>query len=79
MKNTIKETLNILKCPKENIYSEDLEFYKEPENFEDIKPHELKINFQGNHALVEELKRENVLGSALDAGIELPYPCQTGN
>jgi ring-1,2-phenylacetyl-CoA epoxidase subunit PaaE len=79
LKNTIKEALGILKCPKENIFSEDFELVKDPKEFEDITTHQIKINFQGNDTSVEVIKGKSVLEAALDAGIELPYSCQTGN
>lgn len=79
LKNTIKEALDILKFPKENIFSEDFELVKDPKDFEDILTHTVKINFEGNETLVEVVKGKSVLESALDAGIELPYSCQTGS
>ena len=79
LKNTIKEALNILKCPKSTIFSEDFELVKDPKDFEDIRTHQVKINFQGSDTLVEVEKGKSVLEAALDAGIELPYSCQTGN
>ena len=79
LKNTIKEALNILKCPKPTIFSEDFELVKDPKDFEDIRTHQVKINFQGSDTLVEVTKGKSILEAALDAGIELPYSCQTGN
>lgn len=79
LKNTIKASLDILNCPKENIFSEDFELVKDPKDFEDILTHHVRINFQGNDALVEVIKGKSILEAALDAGIELPYSCQTGN
>lgn len=79
LKNTIKEALNILKCPKSTIFSEDFELVKDPKDFEDIITHNVKINFQGKDTSVEVLKGKSILEGALDAGIELPYSCQTGN
>jgi ring-1,2-phenylacetyl-CoA epoxidase subunit PaaE len=79
LKNTIKEVLGILKCPKENVFSEDFELVRNPIDFEDIGTHQVKINFQGNDTVFEVEKGKSVLEAALDAGIELPYSCQTGN
>lgn len=79
LKNTIKEALDILKCPKENIFSEDFERVKNPKDFEDINTHNVNINFQGIDTVVEVEKGKSVLEAALDAGIELPYSCQIGN
>jgi ring-1,2-phenylacetyl-CoA epoxidase subunit PaaE len=79
LKNTIKEALEIINCPVENIFSEDFELVKDPKDFEDILTHQVRINFQGNDTLVEVMKGKSVLEAALDAGIELPYSCQTGS
>lgn len=79
LKNTIKEALGILECPKATIFSEDFELVKDPKEFKDIVTQHVKIRFQGNDTLVEVLKGKSVLESALDAGIELPYSCQTGS
>jgi ring-1,2-phenylacetyl-CoA epoxidase subunit PaaE len=79
LKNTIKEALDTLKCPKENIFSEDFELVKNPKDFEDIVAHDVHIRFQGIDTKVEVPKGKSVLEAALDAGIELPYSCQTGS
>lgn len=79
LKCTIKEALYILNCPKENIFSEDFELVKNPKDFEDIDTHSVNIHFQGIDAVVEVEKGKSVLEAALDAGIELPYSCQTGS
>jgi ring-1,2-phenylacetyl-CoA epoxidase subunit PaaE len=79
LKSTIKEALVILKYPKENIFSEDFELVKNPKDFEDIATHNVNIHFQGIDTVVEVEKGKSVLEAALDAGIELPYSCQTGS
>jgi ring-1,2-phenylacetyl-CoA epoxidase subunit PaaE len=79
LKIIIKDTLDILKCPKGNIFSEDFELVRNPKDFEDIGTHTVKIHFQGIDNLVEVEKGKSVLEAALDAGVELPYSCQTGN
>ncbi|WP_158618321.1 flavin reductase family protein [Flavobacterium bomense] len=79
LKNTIKEALAVLECPKATIFSEDFELVKNPKDFEDILTQHVNIRFQGNDTLVEVLKGKSILESALDAGIELPYSCQTGS
>jgi ring-1,2-phenylacetyl-CoA epoxidase subunit PaaE len=79
LKSTIKETLSVLKCPENNIFSEDFELVKDPIDFEDIATHNVNINFQGTTTIVEVEKGKSVLEAALDLGIELPYSCQTGN
>lgn len=79
LKNTIKKTLDTLKCPNENVFSEDFELVKNPEDFKDITTHNVGIHFQGIDTIVEVEKGKSVLEAALDAGIELPYSCQTGS
>jgi ring-1,2-phenylacetyl-CoA epoxidase subunit PaaE len=79
LKTTIKEVLDVLSCPKENIFSEDFELVKNPKDFEDIVAHDVHIQFQGIDTIVEVEKGKSVLEAALDAGIELPYSCQTGS
>lgn len=79
LKKTIKDVLSIMKYPNENIFSEDFELVKNPKDFEDIVAHNVNIHFQGIDTVVEVEKGKSVLEAALDAGIELPYSCQTGS
>jgi ring-1,2-phenylacetyl-CoA epoxidase subunit PaaE len=79
LKTTIKDTLDILKCPKENIFSEDFELVRNPKDFEDIISRGVNILFDGIDNLVEVEKGKSILEAALDAGLELPYSCQTGS
>jgi ring-1,2-phenylacetyl-CoA epoxidase subunit PaaE len=79
LKTTIKEALDTLKCPNENIFSEDFELHKNPKDFEDIFTHDVNIYFQGEDRVVAVEKGKSILEAALDAGIELPYSCQTGS
>lgn len=79
LKNTIKQALAVLEFPKEHIFSEDFELVTDPKEFEDIVNHDVTICFQGSVTVVEVEKGKSVLEAALDAGMELPYSCQTGN
>lgn len=79
LKITIKGVLDILECPKENIFSEEFELVKNPEDFEEIRTHKVNVHFQGIDTSVEVEKGKSVLDAVLDAGIELPYSCQTGS
>ncbi|MFM9826980.1 FAD-binding oxidoreductase [Flavobacterium sp.] len=79
LKDMIKETLNELNISSPNVFSEDFELVINPKDFENINTQEIKINFQNNNTLVEVAKGKSVLEAALDAGIDLPYSCQTGN
>jgi ring-1,2-phenylacetyl-CoA epoxidase subunit PaaE len=79
LKVTINEVLEKLSCPKGNIFSEEFELVKNPKDFEDIETHTINIRYQGNEIPVKVEKGKSVLEAALDAGIELPYSCQTGS
>ncbi|WP_289663051.1 flavin reductase family protein [Flavobacterium panacagri] len=79
LKDTIKETLSVLKCPEDNIFSEDFELVKNPKDFEDIKDHTVDVCYQGVNTFVNVGKGKSILEAALDLGLELPYSCQTGS
>lgn len=79
LKNTIKELLAELNYPKKNVFTEDFELVKNPMDFEGIENQRIIINFQGIENQIEVIKGKSILDVALDAGIELPYSCQTGS
>jgi ring-1,2-phenylacetyl-CoA epoxidase subunit PaaE len=79
LKITITDALGQIGYSQENIFSEEFELVKNPKDFEDIETHTINIKFQGNEIPVEVDKGKSVLEAALDAGIELPYSCQTGS
>jgi ring-1,2-phenylacetyl-CoA epoxidase subunit PaaE len=78
LKETIKNTLAILKYPNSNIFSEDFELVIDPKDFEDIITQNVTISFLGVENQIEVLKGKSILDVALDSGIEVPYSCQTG-
>lgn len=78
-KNMIKESVFTVNPNENTIFSEEFELEKNPKDFDEIDTHTVKIKFQGNEIPVEVKKGKSVLEAALDAGIELPYSCQTGN
>lgn len=79
LKQTIKNTLTILKYPNSNMFSEDFELVIDPKDFEDIITQNVTISFRGVEKQVVVLKGKSILDVALDAGIEVPYSCQTGS
>ncbi|MBP6760107.1 MAG: ferredoxin--NADP reductase [Flavobacterium sp.] len=79
LKTTIIDVLSQIHCPQENIFSEEFELVKNPKDFEGIETHTVHVKFQGNEIPVAVAKGKSVLEAALDAGIELPYSCQTGS
>lgn len=78
-KESIKSALDIRSVPSTNVFSEDFELIKDPADFEHIKTELVKVQFNGSKYEVEVPKGKSILEAALDADIELPYSCQTGN
>jgi len=62
-----------------NIFSEDFELIKDPKDFEDVHTQDILLEFDGTQYKLEVSKGKSVLETALNADIELPYSCQTGN
>jgi ring-1,2-phenylacetyl-CoA epoxidase subunit PaaE len=79
LKESVKEALSIKAVPAGNIFSEDFELIKDPKDFENIHTQEIKLKFGSTEYDLEVIGGKSILESALDAGIELPYSCQTGN
>ena len=79
LKNTIKEVLIELGSSLNAIYSEDFELVKDPKDFENIQNRKVTIELNGQRANVMVKKGDSILDEALNAGIEIPYSCQTGN
>ncbi|MFT7155575.1 MAG: ring-1,2-phenylacetyl-CoA epoxidase subunit PaaE [Parvicella sp.] len=79
LKAEVKLALNKLGISKSNIFSEDFELKKDPEDFKDIEDRQVKIEFEKEAHHIEILKMESVLDAALNKGLELPYSCQTGS
>lgn len=79
LKESVKEALTTLKVPAGNIFSEDFELIKNPEDYEGIITRNITLKFQNVKYHLEIIKGKSILEAALDAGLELPYSCQTGN
>lgn len=79
LKESVRDALVSLKVPSANILSEDFELVRNPEDFNDIHTQVVRLKFQHEEHVLEVIKGKSVLEAALDAGIELPYSCQTGN
>jgi len=79
LKESVKEVLSILNLPQEHILVEDFELIKDPKDFEVINTEDIKLKFQGTEYALEVIKGKSILEAALDAGLELPYSCQTGS
>lgn len=79
LKKNIKSVLDTYNLPKENIFIEDFELVKDPKDFVDIETRKVTLNFDNKETELEVEKGKSILEAALDAAIELPYSCQTGN
>ncbi|MBZ4036530.1 ferredoxin--NADP reductase [Flavobacterium sp. 17A] len=79
LKNTIKESLLNLSGNLDNLFSEDFEIVKNPEDFKEIFDQEIILNFQDRENKIAISKGNSILEAALEIGLELPYSCQTGN
>jgi ring-1,2-phenylacetyl-CoA epoxidase subunit PaaE len=79
LKVMLSEALHELKCPAENICSEEFELVTNLKDFENIENRKVAIKYLKNEFLVLVEKGKSVLESVLEQGIDLPYSCQTGN
>ncbi|MBS7231935.1 ferredoxin--NADP reductase [Flavobacterium psychroterrae] len=79
LKNTVRESLLSLGESIENVFSEDFELVKNPEDFKEIIDQEIFLNFKGVNNKIFITSGNSILEEALEAGLELPYSCQTGN
>ncbi len=79
LKESVKTALNTYGIGENYIFSEDFELVKDPKDFENIQTQNIKLKFGNEEVDLEIIKGNSILESALDAGIELPYSCQTGS
>lgn len=79
LKKSVKEILSKYNILEENIFTEDFELIRNPEDFINIKTQNIKLNFEKREHTIEVVKGKSILEAALDAGLNLPYSCQTGN
>jgi len=79
LKNTLKDSLLAIDNNIDNIFSEDFELVKNPEDFKDILNQEIVLNFKGVKNKILITSGNSVLEDALETGLELPYSCQIGN
>lgn len=79
LKESVKKALLLRGIDQKSIYAEDFELIKNPKDFERIQTEFIKLKFNDIEHQIEVVKGKTILETALDAGIELPYSCQTGN
>jgi len=79
LKISVKKSLEERNVPLDAIFSEDFELVKDPADFEGIDTETIQLDFKGETHFLEIIKGRSILEAGLDANIELPYSCQTGN
>lgn len=79
LKESVKKALYTCGVSEEMVFSEDFEMVKNEEDFVDIQTRVIGLEYEGNTVNLEIIKGKSILEAALDAGIDLPYSCQTGN
>lgn len=79
LKESVKNAIQLKFGNLENVFSEDFELVKNPKDFENIHTQNVILDFQGKAYNLEVVKGKSILEAALNADIELPYSCQTGN
>jgi len=79
LKTSVKEALVDSSVLLENIFVEDFELIRDPKEYDDILSQSIQLDFNGDEIMLEVTKGRSILEAALDADIELPYSCQTGN
>jgi ring-1,2-phenylacetyl-CoA epoxidase subunit PaaE len=79
LKESVKEALQMYNILQADIYSEDFELVKNEKDFEEVVTQTIRIIKDGTSHAVEVAKGKSILEAGLDALLELPYSCQTGN
>jgi ring-1,2-phenylacetyl-CoA epoxidase subunit PaaE len=79
LKESVKNALSSFNVPTDHIFSEEFELVKDPKQYADIITENITLNYQNQVYTLEVIKGKTILEAALEADIELPYSCQTGN
>lgn len=79
LKESVKATLNTLGVSSGQIFSEDFEVVRNPEEFANIITRTVSINKGTEKTDVEVVKGKSILEAGLDALLDISYSCQTGN
>lgn len=79
LKKLVKGALFDLGMSPDQVFTEDFELIRDPRDFESITTQNISLYFSNQLYELEVIKGKSILESALDAGIEIPYSCQTGN
>ena len=78
LKNSVKNALQTLNISPSNIYTEEFEVFIDETLFDDVETRNIILLNGGQEYSVEVTKGKSLLNACLDAGIDLPYSCQTG-
>lgn len=79
LKESVKDALDTLNVSADNIFSEDFELIKDIKDFDDLHTQKVKVKLYDEQYDLEVVKGKSILEAALDAGLDIPYSCQTGN
>ena len=79
LKESVKNALQSKGIPDDHIKTEDFELIRDPKDFENIQTRFVNLHFEGQTTILEVVKGKSILEAGLDALLELPYSCQTGN
>jgi ring-1,2-phenylacetyl-CoA epoxidase subunit PaaE len=79
LKESVRAALTNYGVPVSNVFFEDFELVKDEKDFLDIITQNVTIIKDGISHQVEVVKGKSILEAGLDALIEMPYSCQTGN
>jgi ring-1,2-phenylacetyl-CoA epoxidase subunit PaaE len=79
LKESVKAALSSLGIDTNKVYSEDFEVVRNPADFENIVSRSVAIKVEGKDAVIEVVKGKSILEAGLDALLDMPYSCQTGN
>ncbi|RFZ84817.1 oxidoreductase [Mucilaginibacter terrenus] len=79
LKESVKEALSRLNVPSERVFAEDFEAVRDPGLFNDIVTRQVTLIVNKIETKVEVVKGKSILDAALDAMLDVPYSCQTGN
>jgi len=79
LKESVKTAVQNLGITDDKIFSEDFEVVRDPAEFEAITTRTITIKLDGTNTSVEVTKGKSILEAGLDALLDMPYSCQTGN
>jgi len=79
LKESVKAVLQEAGFENNHIFTEDFEVYRNPKDFENIRTQTISLIKEGEIKRVEVAAGKSILEAGLDALIDLPYSCQTGN